>query len=110
MTDTYYMADEPPPKNRIAPCTLSPAPKQLLSPRKYLWSLGWEMSVMTNPTPIPPPGHPDAVAIGCCCPVLDNRYGLGSSYYDLDGNRQHWANFDCAVHVEQAPKDEMETL
>ena len=50
---------------------------------------------------IPPPGHPDSVALGCLCPVLDNGHGKGAGYYDLDGKPLHWINFECKVHVEQ---------
>jgi len=28
-------------------------------------------------TNTPPPGSPEAIALGCCCPVLDNGHGRG---------------------------------
>lgn len=52
-------------------------------------------------TPIPNPGSDEALAMGCLCPVMDNRRGRGSGYVDLDGNPLWWINGDCPVHVEQ---------
>jgi hypothetical protein len=39
----------------------------------------------------PNPGSPEAVALSCSCPVLDNHYGAG-----VDG--QWWYSEDCPVH------------
>ena len=49
----------------------------------------------------PPPGHPNAIALGCLCPETDNRHGEGSGMVDLDGLKLWWVNYDCPVHVEQ---------
>lgn len=48
-----------------------------------------------------PPGHPNAVAAVCLCPVIDNGHGKGSGRVDFDGNPAYWFNADCPYHVEQ---------
>ncbi len=50
-------------------------------------------------------GHPDAVAAGCLCPVIDNGHGKGSGRVDLDGNPAYWFNVNCPYHVEQDEDD-----
>lgn len=63
---------------------------------------------MTTP---PNPGSPEAVAIGCTCPVLDNAHGRG---HLCDGwHCGWWINAGCPVHdtdrlPEQTPTDETE--
>ncbi len=45
---------------------------------------------------LPRPGTPEAIDLGCTCPVLDNAFGRG---YLGNGLRYGWVyNVDCAVH------------
>jgi hypothetical protein len=52
------------------------------------------------------PGSDDAVARGCCCPVLDNGRGRGA--YQIDGVWQFWVADTCPLHhgVETPTGDE----
>lgn len=43
----------------------------------------------------PNPGSPEAVNLGCKCPVLDNRHGAGLDYPD---GPAFWINADCPLH------------
>jgi hypothetical protein len=43
----------------------------------------------------PNPGSPEAEAIGCRCPILDNAHGKGCGW----GPGKFWINGDCPVHV-----------
>jgi hypothetical protein len=45
-------------------------------------------------TDTPTPGSPEAVAEGCKCPVIDNRYGRGVR----DGSDEFWFNLTCPLH------------
>ena len=47
----------------------------------------------------PNPGSPEAIALGCRCPVLDNAYGEGA-YQDENGKPVFWINADCPIHGE----------
>lgn len=44
------------------------------------------------------PGSPEAVEIGCRCPVLDNGHGQGSGYKDSNGDPAFWINEECPIH------------
>lgn len=46
---------------------------------------------------IPNPGSPEAVKMGCRCPVLDNGHGWGSMY----GEGTFWIVQNCPVHSVQ---------
>lgn len=48
-----------------------------------------------------PPGHPDAVASGCTCPVLDNAHGKGCGYLTDDGQPVYIVNGTCPQHDAQ---------
>lgn len=43
------------------------------------------------------PGSKEAVKKGCCCPIMDNRQGLGI-YEDKKGNRIFVINMECKIH------------
>lgn len=47
-----------------------------------------------------PLGHPQAVADGCTCPVLDNAHGQGCGYVDAAGYPLFIFNEDCKLHGE----------
>jgi hypothetical protein len=57
-----------------------------------------------NPKP-PPPGSPEAVALSCTCPVLDNGGGKGylGGMTDADGNVIYVQRQDCPLHGWEAP-------
>jgi hypothetical protein len=42
---------------------------------------------------VPNPGSPEAIELGCTCPVLDNGHGQR-----VDG--LFWMNMDCPIHGE----------
>ena len=45
----------------------------------------------------PPPGSPEAIKLGCRCPVLDNAHGAGRGG---DGEAfGWWISGDCPVHA-----------
>lgn len=50
----------------------------------------------------PSPGSEEAVGQGCTCAVLDNRYGQGIPYPDLDNPGKFvacfWINMSCPLH------------
>lgn len=53
---------------------------------------------MSDLQPVPRPGSPDARAVGCTCPVIDNNHGgpVGP------GTGTHWwYNRACLVHREE---------
>lgn len=45
---------------------------------------------------IPNPGSDEAIAQGCCCPVLDNAHGKGAwlGYSD----HAFWVDVECPLH------------
>ncbi len=45
-----------------------------------------------------PPGSPEALALGCICPVLDNGHGKGSGWVDHHGNPIFWFDMNCPIH------------
>lgn len=47
--------------------------------------------------PTPNPGSAEALAAGCKCPRMDNRYGKGM-YTDDDGQAQFVINMECPLH------------
>jgi len=47
---------------------------------------------------VPNPGSPEAIALGCICPVIDNGHGKGSGYLLPDGSPEFWYRTDCTVH------------
>lgn len=44
---------------------------------------------------IPSPGSKEAIAQGCCCPVLDNAHGKGIMW---NGKPAFWITEDCPLH------------
>lgn len=46
---------------------------------------------------IPPPGSKEARDLGCECPVMDNRYGLGIP--QPDGVPLYWRSDICELHA-----------
>lgn len=48
----------------------------------------------------PNPGSPEAVAMGCRCPELDNGHGKGCGMTDDKGEPLFWLNQDCPLHGE----------
>lgn len=46
------------------------------------------------------PGSEEAKKLGCTCPAMDNRHGLGM-YVDNDGNKIFVYNHDCPIHGEE---------
>lgn len=57
----------------------------------------------------PLPGSPDAVKIGCTCPVLDNAHGRGIPVTTDEGEIQtaFWIDGTCPVHgAKEEAKDE----
>lgn len=51
----------------------------------------------------PPPGHKEALEMGCLCSSEDNNYGEGA--YILNGMPQYFLNDECRVHC-GVPKHE----
>jgi len=45
----------------------------------------------------PPPGSTEAQALGCTCPIKDNRYGRGQPSPEGDA-ANYWISTDCPVH------------
>lgn len=57
-------------------------------------------------TDIPNPGSDEALAKGCCCPVLDNAHGVGVlGMSGPDGAPQFWIDWSCPLH---GPVEDME--
>lgn len=52
----------------------------------------------------PSPGSPEAIALGCRCPVIDNGHGRGA-YIDEDGEPMFWQNAECPLHGIHAHDD-----
>ena len=45
---------------------------------------------------VPNPGSPEAMKLGCKCPVLDNAHGRG---FPWGGNEpSFWVNEECPLH------------
>jgi len=49
-------------------------------------------------TTTPPPGSPEAIALLCTCPVMDNQYGRGYRYVASAKTRLYVINADCPLH------------
>ena len=47
---------------------------------------------------LPNPGSPEAEAVGCTCPIMDNSYGKG---YFMQPNVFVY-NLECRIHGEEA--------
>lgn len=45
----------------------------------------------------PNPGSDEAIALGCCCAVLDNEHGRGCGR-PKDGNPMFWITANCPLH------------
>jgi hypothetical protein len=45
----------------------------------------------------PNPGSEEALALGCCCPVLDNHHGAGIPWGGR-GELCFWVNGACPLH------------
>lgn len=53
---------------------------------------------MADEVTVPPPhGSPEAMWLGCLCPVIDNHYGRGVRV-DNDGPPVYIVDEDCPVH------------
>ena len=61
---------------------------------------------MTNKTPNP--GSPEAIKIGCSCPRMNNRNGLGV-YDDENGNPLFWISGDRPIHGMELREEKNET-
>jgi len=46
--------------------------------------------------PVPNPGSPEAVELGCLCPVHDNARGRGAAM--TDNGPVFWQNANCPLH------------
>lgn len=44
------------------------------------------------------PGSPEAVSLGCRCPVMDNAHGKGSGQTDENGRPLYWISRQCPLH------------
>jgi len=55
-------------------------------------------------SPKPNPGTPEALDLGCTCPVLDNHYGDG---FVVNGERIWWRNSECPLHSAKKRKKEV---
>lgn len=47
---------------------------------------------------VPAPGADDALAAGCTCPVLLNRYGEGLGQIGAGPSFWYWLDHRCLVH------------
>ena len=58
----------------------------------------------------PNPGSPQAFALGCRCPVIDNHHGAGVLDWTT-GKARFWVAEECPLHGErsrqEAPQREM---
>lgn len=62
-------------------------------------------STSANPeSRIPNPGSPEAVKLGCRCPVLDNAHGKG--YMGIEALFVYSAS--CPIHNSDDPQDEID--
>lgn len=69
-------------------------------------------------TPLePPPGSPEAVALGCLCPVLDNAHGRGVVMKDYDSAGRvirttiaFWHNSACPLHGDNGRAAEVKVI
>lgn len=52
--------------------------------------------MIDKPERIPNPGSPEAVELGCLCPVLDNHHGQGIPKGEDDV--VFWINSECPIH------------
>lgn len=55
------------------------------------------MSKMTQKK-VPNPGSPEAQALGCKCPVMDNHSGRGCGWISPKGEPLFWFAEGCPVH------------
>lgn len=49
----------------------------------------------------PNPGSNEAIALNCCCPILDNSHGLGAyggAAKNKDGLPAFWIHPNCPLH------------
>jgi len=46
----------------------------------------------------PAPSSPEAIALGCSCPRMDNANGEGSGYRADDGTPLYWIDAGCPLH------------
>jgi len=53
-------------------------------------------------SPKPSPGTPEALDLGCTCPVLDNNHGDG---FVVNGERIWWRNAECPLHSKRRKKE-----
>jgi hypothetical protein len=57
-----------------------------------------------------PPGSPEAVKLGCLCPISDNRHGRGA-FIDSSSEPVYWYDLHCPLHggklAEQVKQDEI---
>lgn len=44
----------------------------------------------------PNPGSPEAVKLGCACPIMDNHYGSG--FMQGDNGPMFWIDTGCIIH------------
>lgn len=51
----------------------------------------------------PNPGSPEAIKLGCTCPILDNGGGK-LNLKDKDGNNIFWYNANCPLHCKEVEK------
>lgn len=58
---------------------------------KKAYDKGWDRAFKKK---IPNPGSSQALAMGCLCPQMDNKYGVGSGW----GKGAFWINMDCPLH------------
>ena len=54
----------------------------------------------------PNPGSPEAVALGCKCPVMDNGHGKGIHDWTGQGRELFWINGDCPLHGDKKEEKE----
>jgi hypothetical protein len=52
---------------------------------------------------LPPPGSPEAAALGCSCHAASNRHGAGSGHRHPDGTPMYWYDCTCPIHGDDLP-------
>jgi hypothetical protein len=52
----------------------------------------------------PNPGTPEAIALSCSCPVIDNGYGKGWMVKDENGDTVFVYTVGCKVHSPELPR------